>query len=117
MINEPKEEAKPAEAQKQQQSNVESGTLATPFVRGLIKSHGLDINKIKGSGSDGRILEKDVENMINQKQPKKDAPSVKAPEVRSDVSNVTTVSMSAFEKGMQKSMTESNTIPHLYLHE
>lgn len=55
--------------------------------------------------------------MINQKQPKKDAPSVKAPEVRSDVSNVTTVSMSAFEKGMQKSMTESNTIPHLYLHE
>jgi 2-oxoisovalerate dehydrogenase E2 component (dihydrolipoyl transacylase) len=25
--------------------------------------------------------------------------------------------MSGFEKGMQKSMTESNTIPHLYLHE
>jgi 2-oxoisovalerate dehydrogenase E2 component (dihydrolipoyl transacylase) len=25
--------------------------------------------------------------------------------------------MSSFEKGMQKSMTESNTIPHLYLHE
>ena len=25
--------------------------------------------------------------------------------------------MSNFEKGMQKSMTESNKIPHLYLHE
>lgn len=25
--------------------------------------------------------------------------------------------MSPFEKGMQKSMTESNTIPHLYFHE
>lgn len=25
--------------------------------------------------------------------------------------------MSGFQKGMQKSMTESNTIPHLYLHE
>ena len=25
--------------------------------------------------------------------------------------------MSNYEKGMQKSMTESNTIPHLYLHE
>jgi 2-oxoisovalerate dehydrogenase E2 component (dihydrolipoyl transacylase) len=25
--------------------------------------------------------------------------------------------MNGFEKGMQKSMTESNTIPHLYLHE
>lgn len=27
------------------------------------------------------------------------------------------VTMSAFEKGMQKSMTESCTIPHLYLQE
>ena len=25
--------------------------------------------------------------------------------------------MNNFEKGMKKSMTESNTIPHLYLHE
>ena len=92
--------------------------MATPFVRGLIKSHGLDINKIKGSGPDGRILEKDVENMLNQKQPeqRKETSSVKTPEVRSTVSQVTTLSMSAFERGMQKSMTESNTIPHLYLH-
>jgi pyruvate/2-oxoglutarate dehydrogenase complex dihydrolipoamide acyltransferase (E2) component len=98
---------------------VESGILATPFVRGLIKSQGLDINKIQGSGADGRILEKDVENMINQKQPDqgKETPSVKTPEVRSAVTEVTTMTMSAFEKGMQKSMTESNTIPHLYLHE
>ena len=56
--------------------------------------------------------------MLNQKQPeqRKDASSVKTPEVRSTVSEVTTLSMSAFERGMQKSMTESNTIPHLYLH-
>ena len=34
--------------------------LATPFVRGLIKKYNLNIDEIKGTGPEGRILEADV---------------------------------------------------------
>lgn len=34
--------------------------LATPFVRGLIKKNNLNIDEIKGTGPEGRILEADV---------------------------------------------------------
>lgn len=34
--------------------------LATPFVRGLIKKYNLNIDEIKGTGAEGRILEGDV---------------------------------------------------------
>ena len=38
---------------------------ATPYVRGLIKKFGLDITKIRGTGEGGRILEADVQNLLN----------------------------------------------------
>jgi pyruvate/2-oxoglutarate dehydrogenase complex dihydrolipoamide acyltransferase (E2) component len=44
-----------------------SDVLATPYVRGLIKKHGLDALKIKGSGEGGRILEADVDHAMNGK--------------------------------------------------
>lgn len=40
--------------------------MAAPFVRGLIKKYGLDINSIQGTGPGGRILEKDVEKVVNK---------------------------------------------------
>jgi pyruvate/2-oxoglutarate dehydrogenase complex dihydrolipoamide acyltransferase (E2) component len=36
-------------------------------VRGLIKKHGLDAAKIRGTGEGGRILEVDVNNLIHKK--------------------------------------------------
>lgn len=45
-----------------------SDIVATPFVRGLIKRHNLDATKIKGTGEGGRIIEVDIENILNQKQ-------------------------------------------------
>ena len=112
--------------------------LAAPFVRGLIKKYGLDINAIRGTGPDGRITEHDVEAAV--KGPKSvPPPSPTPPKEEKTVSSKPSqppspppvapppprtfsggasesVSMSPFERGMQKSMTESNTIPHLYLH-
>jgi len=35
-------------------------------VRGLIKKHGLEITKLKGTGLEGRITEKDIENALNK---------------------------------------------------
>jgi pyruvate dehydrogenase E2 component (dihydrolipoamide acetyltransferase) len=42
--------------------------LATPAVRGLAKELGVDINKVKGSGPEGRVLEKDVRQFAEGKE-------------------------------------------------
>jgi pyruvate dehydrogenase E2 component (dihydrolipoamide acetyltransferase) len=42
----------------------EVAVQVTPVARRLAKDHGLDLNKIKGSGPSGRITEKDVEQAI-----------------------------------------------------
>lgn len=36
------------------------GALSTPAVRNLAKQHGIDIDKIIGTGKDGRVLREDV---------------------------------------------------------
>lgn len=41
-------------------ARVSEPALATPAVRGLAKGLGIDINQVKGSGPEGRVLEKDV---------------------------------------------------------
>ena len=41
-------------------SSTSQQQLATPFVRGLIKKYNLNIDEIKGTGPEGRILEADV---------------------------------------------------------
>ncbi|MBS3920152.1 MAG: 2-oxo acid dehydrogenase subunit E2 [Deltaproteobacteria bacterium] len=42
--------------------------LATPAVRALAKELGVDINKVKGSGPEGRVLEKDVRQFAGTKE-------------------------------------------------
>jgi pyruvate dehydrogenase E2 component (dihydrolipoamide acetyltransferase) len=41
--------------------------LATPAVRALAKELGVDIQQVKGSGPDGRILEKDIRQFVEAK--------------------------------------------------
>jgi len=41
----------------------------TPYVRGLIKKYGLESEKIIGTGEGGRILEIDVQKIINSQVP------------------------------------------------
>ena len=42
--------------------------LATPAVRGLAKELGVDINKVRGTGPEGRVLEKDVRQAVEVKE-------------------------------------------------
>ncbi|MGB9628435.1 MAG: dihydrolipoamide acetyltransferase family protein [Thermodesulfobacteriota bacterium] len=42
--------------------------LATPAVRALAKELGVDINQVKGTGPDGRVLEKDVRQFAEVKE-------------------------------------------------
>jgi pyruvate dehydrogenase E2 component (dihydrolipoamide acetyltransferase) len=71
-LEEAPEEAPPKEvkAEPVRPALVSEHALATPAVRALGKELGVDINKVKGTGLEGRVLEKDV----RQASEKKEAP-------------------------------------------
>ena len=73
----------------------------------------IDLSTIKGSGENGRILESDLKAPSQDKKP---TPAQQQTEQKPAFHGSKVIKMSNFEKGMKKSMTESNTIPHLYLH-
>lgn len=53
--------------------------LATPAVRALAKELGVDINKVKGTGPEGRVLEKDVRQAVEVKEKPVEVKPVEAP--------------------------------------
>jgi len=53
--------------------------LATPAVRALAKELGEDINKVKGTGPEGRVLEKDVRQAVEVKEKPVEVKPVEAP--------------------------------------
>ncbi len=66
------EEAKEVSKIKSIQQTVKSGEiLATPKVRNLAKKLNIDINKIIGTGQEGRILDEDVLNSVKAQEIKK----------------------------------------------
>lgn len=88
--------------------------LVTPAVRHLLKRHNLDIQKVQGTGKDGRILKDDVQQHIlalSSTSPlsNKTSSQVVAADQR--------LSLSPIETQMFKVMTRSLNIPHfLYAH-
>lgn len=92
--------------------------LCTPAVRSLAKELGIDINNVKGSGHDGRILKEDVLNHIGGKDVDSE------PSVSSDCSPQSvaerlqyediTVQLRGFQRAMVKSMTMAARIPHFH---
>ena len=47
---------------------VSEHALAAPAVRALAKELGVDINQVKGTGPEGRVLEKDVRQAAEGKE-------------------------------------------------
>lgn len=52
------------------------GVLATPSIRHLAKQYDIDIDDIKGSGKDGRVLKEDVLNFASSKGIGKELPFI-----------------------------------------
>ena len=94
--------------------------LATPVARALAKDLGVDINKIKGTGPNGRVMKEDIYN-TSQKESDR-VPETKAkPEVRpiskakqsAPGERVERVPLTRIRKTISEKMTQSRfTIPH-----
>lgn len=107
-IPEKREKIETAKLEKDQSRDLSSSlTLATPAVRRVAKEHSLDLSNIKGTGPGGRILKKDILNNLNSDSiiiDQKSTPLVHQADKK--------VQLTAIQKAMFKSMTNSLSIPH-----
>jgi pyruvate dehydrogenase E2 component (dihydrolipoamide acetyltransferase) len=91
--------------------------LATPAVRALAKELGVDINKVKGTGPEGRALEKDVRQAVEVKEKPVEVKPVEAPKkVRKyDLYGyVDRIPLRGVRRSIAKAMVKSKyTAPHV----
>ena len=82
--------------------------FASPLARSLAKEKGIDLSKVKGSGDNGRIIKKDVENY---------KPSAVQASAQNYIKQETkVVTNSQMRKVIAKRLSESKfTAPHYYL--
>jgi pyruvate dehydrogenase E2 component (dihydrolipoamide acetyltransferase) len=91
--------------------------LATPAVRALAKELGADIDKVKGTGPEGRVLEKDLRQAAETKEKPAEAMLVEAPKkVRKyDLYGyVDRIPLRGVRRSIAKAMVKSKyTAPHV----
>ncbi|MDP5044195.1 MAG: 2-oxo acid dehydrogenase subunit E2, partial [Leeuwenhoekiella sp.] len=106
-----KEESKKEASKPQNSSSADGRVFASPLAKKLAEEKGVDISKVSGSGENGRVVRKDVENY----SPAATGASVQqfvatGEESYEDVSN------SQMRKAIAKSLGKSKfTAPHYYL--
>ncbi|QQK45908.1 Biotin-dependent 2-oxo acid dehydrogenases acyltransferase, putative [Penicillium digitatum] len=88
-------------------------SLAVPAVRGLLKSHGVNILEINGTGKDGRVMKEDVLHFVANKDSQVPtlvpAPVSASPDTRQAES---IVNLTPIQSQMFKTMTKSLSTPH-----
>ncbi|XP_078435800.1 2-oxoacid dehydrogenases acyltransferase family protein [Wolffia australiana] len=94
------------------------GVNSTPAVRHLAKHYGLDINDIKGTGKNGRILKEDVINFAIGRgalpeSSKEEIINRGKNDDRMDFGDKV-VHLTGFQRAMVKSMTNAVKIPHFH---
>ena len=104
--------------------NIINKILTTPAIRHLAKANSIDLQKLQGTGPEGRILKEDIMKIIDN------APSPPVVEENKYLENPKhiqpppmpkaeykledkAIKLSAVQRAMLKSMTESLSIPHL----
>jgi pyruvate dehydrogenase E2 component (dihydrolipoamide acetyltransferase) len=87
----------------------DSRLKASPLAKAIAKDKGIDLSKVNGSGDDGRIVKKDLENAS--------AASASAPaKVYTGTESYTDVKVSQMRKTIAKRLLQSKTEnPHFYL--
>ncbi|KAJ5929464.1 hypothetical protein N7454_006414 [Penicillium verhagenii] len=96
-------------------SQSKHASLATPAVRGLLKTHKLDILDITGTGKEGRVMKEDVLRFV-EAQDSSTASSSSPPQFSLTPDTKQTeseVRLTPMQSAMFKTMTKSLNTPHL----
>ncbi len=94
---------------------VSNHAMATPAVRALAKELGVDINKVQGTGPEGRVLEKDIRQFAESKEkpaePEKKIAKVKKYDLYGYVDRIP---LRGVRRSIAKAMVKSKyTAPHV----
>ncbi|KAJ5899077.1 Lipoamide Acyltransferase [Penicillium taxi] len=85
-------------------------SLATPAVRGLLKTHNINIIDINGTGKEGRVMKEDVLNFAQARDSPITSTLASIPDKRQIE---TETKLTPIQSSMFKTMTRSLNIPHL----
>jgi pyruvate dehydrogenase E2 component (dihydrolipoamide acetyltransferase) len=113
----PSEPAASAPAPVLAASTEDSRLKASPLAKSVAKEKGIDLNQIAGSGDNGRIVKKDVENFVpaNNNNGVAKSATVALPQIVAQES-YTEVAVSQMRKAIARRLSESkHTAPHFYL--
>ncbi len=123
---EPAKQPQQGSAPQASASTTEGGRIkASPLARAMAKERGIDLGGVSGTGTDGRIVRRDIEGYQAPaqkqaapaaKQPAKSAPAKpQAPALASD-GEFTTTPISQMRKSIGRRLAQSKfTAPHFYL--
>ena len=104
---------KPAEERKEEPEEAEPPgrrIKVSPVARKMAEKAGIDLAQVKGSGPDGRVMERDVQAAMGAK------PSPAEPKTGAGVPAGEIVPMSRMRKAIARRMTESKAkAPHFYV--
>jgi pyruvate dehydrogenase E2 component (dihydrolipoamide acetyltransferase) len=100
----------PATQAKTTVSNNDSRLKASPLAKKIAEDKGIDLTKVQGSGDDGRIVKKDVENFTPSKQ------NTSATTAFTGTESFTEEPVSQMRKTIARRLAESKfSAPHFYL--
>lgn len=110
----PQREEKPKEEEKQEATSPESNRIkASPLAKKIASDSGVELNKIKGSGDEGRIVRRDVEKFLSGAPGDK---GVAQPALVNGEESFEEVPLSMMRKTIARRLAESKfSAPHFYL--
>ncbi|WP_107038582.1 pyruvate dehydrogenase complex dihydrolipoamide acetyltransferase [Brumimicrobium mesophilum] len=121
--DEPKEakESKASNDKSESSSKSNDGDriFASPLAKKLAKDKNIDLNDVQGSGENGRIVKRDIENYKPEDKPKNSAKAPAASNSKTgstQTESYTDTNISQMRKTIAKRLAESKfTAPHFYL--
>ncbi len=88
--------------------------FASPLAKKLANEKGIDLANVKGSGENGRIVKRDIENYVPYQRP--EGGSAPVSRAAATEESYTDVNISQMRKTIAKRLSESKfTAPHFYL--
>ena len=103
--------------QVQPAADADGRVKASPLARKLAADKGIDINQVQGTGDNGRIVKRDVDNFVPSQKPQQARPAAAAPAPAvSGQESFEEVAVSQMRKTIARRLAESKfSAPHFYL--